>query len=200
MSLLAFVLDRVNKGHMEPQAIGRMNRALRGVDADTRLDLAMRGMSFYQPPPGLPLTAEPVSWEVATTMTNIVHRHHSCPVGHLFSFGVFAGDDLVGVGICGRPVARMLDDGKTMEITRIASIGYRNSISKLLGAIKREAKGKGYQKLITYTLAGESGSSMKAAGFSNAGQAGGGSWSRQNRLRGDMHPTERKTRWECHLC
>ena len=79
-------------------------------------------------------------------MVNLVHRHHSAPVGHKFSFGVFAGSDLVGVAICGRPVARMLDDGKTLEVTRTATVGYKNSISKVLAAARKEALAHGFTR------------------------------------------------------
>jgi len=196
MSFLAFVVSRIETGRLLPASLGRANRALRRLPKERRLDLAARGASFRIPPPGLPLSVDPVSWDVACAMVNVEHRHHGAPVGHLFSLGVFAGEDLVGVAICGRPVARMLDTGSTLEVTRTVSVGYQNAISKVLGAVKREAVLRGYSKVITYTLPSENGASLKASGFTCAGTAGGGSWSRAGRERDDKHPTEEKQRWE----
>jgi len=54
----------------------------------------------------------------------------------------------------------------------------------------------GYKRLITYTLASESGTSVKAAGWRVVGEAGGGSWNRDGRPRIDTHPIGQKTLWE----
>lgn len=196
MSFLAFVIDRTSRGRMEAASLGRANRLVRTMPNALRLEIAATGPAFHRPPEGLPLTCSQVSWAVACTMVNLVHRHHSAPVGHKFSFGVFAGSDLVGVAICGRPVARMLDDGKTLEVTRTATVGYKNSISKVLAAARKEALAHGFTRLITYTLGCESGASLKASGFTCMGPSGGGSWSRGSRPRADNHPTEEKLRWE----
>ena len=53
----------------------------------------------------------------------------------------------------------------------------------------------GYQRLITYTLDTEPGTSLRAAGFRIDGYTRGGSWNRPNRARIDKHPTTRKARW-----
>lgn len=128
------------------------------------------------------------------------HRHHGSPIGHLFSLGCFANNILVGTAIIGRPVARMLDNGVTVEVTRLATSGTRNASSKLLGAARREARKRGFKRMITYTLPIEGGVSLRAAGFESDGAAGGGSWSRGNRQRTDRHPTEVKTRWISEMC
>ncbi|WP_319254003.1 MULTISPECIES: XF1762 family protein [Streptomyces] len=50
------------------------------------------------------------------------HRHHPPPAGQIFAAG--AADEtgtLHAVAIVGRPVARHLDDGTTLEVTRTAS-------------------------------------------------------------------------------
>lgn len=39
------------------------------------------------------------------------HRHHTPPVGHIFSIGAFRADEMGGVVIVGRPVARRLNAG-----------------------------------------------------------------------------------------
>lgn len=92
---------------------------------------------------------------------------------------------LVGVAIVGRPVARLLDDGSTLEITRVAADGTRNSCSALLAACRREPRPRHIACLATYTLASESGASLRAAGFPPDGAGGGGSWDRASRRRED---------------
>jgi hypothetical protein len=99
------------------------------------------------------------------------HRHHKPPVGHKFSIGV-ADDDMVlrGVIIVGRPVARHFDDGATLEVTRSATDGTPNANSMLYGAARRATFALGYTRLVTYTQEGESGSSLRGAGFKVVGQ------------------------------
>ena len=72
---------------------------------------------------------------------------------------------LRAVCIVGRPVARHFDDGQTLEVNRTATDGTRNANSMLYGAAARAAFALGYTRLITYTQASESGSSLKAAGW-----------------------------------
>lgn len=86
-------------------------------------------------------------------------------MGHKFSVGVANDDVLVGVAIVGRPVARHLDDGQTLEVTRTATDGTANVNSMLYGACWRVASGLGYRRLLTYTQAGENGASLRAAGW-----------------------------------
>ncbi|GAA4412188.1 hypothetical protein GCM10023148_05580 [Actinokineospora soli] len=93
-----------------------------------------------------------------------------------FAVGVAAGDALVGVAVIGRPVARHLDDGMTVEVTRTCTDGTANSNSMLYGAAWRVARGLGYSRLVTYTQCGESGSSLRAAGFIKVAQLRPRSW------------------------
>lgn len=126
------------------------------------------------------------------------HRHHRPPQGALFAIGVARRDceEPCGAVIVGRPVARMSDDGWTVEVTRCVTDGTKNACSMLYRAAWRAAKSMGYRRLITYTLPEEGGASLRAAGFTVIGEAGGGSWSRENRPRVDRHPLQSKLRWE----
>ena len=124
------------------------------------------------------------------------HRHHKPVVGHLFSLGAVLGDQLVGVAIVGRPVARMRDDGMTAEVTRLCTDGTRNACSFLYGASARAAFALGFERIGTYILASETGTTLQAAGWRLIGQTKGGSWSRPSRGRDDKHPTEPKTLFE----
>lgn len=119
------------------------------------------------------LTLTPVTLAAANTFVNAHHRHHKATAGHKFSIGCAKDGELVGVAIVGRPVSRYLDDGWTLEVNRLCTTGEKNACSILYAASARAAKAMGYRKIITYTLDSESGSSLRAAGWSCAGMAGG---------------------------
>lgn len=121
------------------------------------------------------------------------HRHHAPVVGHKFSLAVVDEAATVrGVAIVGRPVSRMLDDGLTLEVTRVATDGCPNACSALYGAVRRASFSLGYKRMITYTLATEDGASLRGVGWKLIGEAGGGRWSREKRPRLDLHPTQGK--------
>jgi len=125
------------------------------------------------------------------------HRHHGRVVGHRFSLGVAdVTREIRGVAIIGRPVARGLDDGLTLEITRVATDGSKDACSALYGAARRAAFALGYKRLVTYTLASENGASLRASGYRLVGEVTGRSWSCESRPRVDKHPTQNKLRWE----
>lgn len=69
----------------------------------------------------------PVSLKEANAFVERNHRHHGPVVGHKFSIGCTDGKKIVGVAIVGRPVARYLDDGLTLEVNRLCTDGTRNA-------------------------------------------------------------------------
>lgn len=138
----------------------------------------------------------PCSLAEANAFVSQVHRHHGEVVGAKFCIGAAIDEKVVGVAIVGRPVARMLDDGWTLEVTRLATDGTKNACSALYAAAWRAARAMGYKRLITYILAEENGTTLKASGWKEVGRCGGGSWSRENRPRVDKHPTQAKIRFE----
>ena len=142
------------------------------------------------------LYLQPIDFDEACEFIKLHHRHHLPPQGWKFGIAVNDGDKVVGVITVGRPVARMLDDGLTLEVTRCATDGTRNAPSMLYGAAKRAAFSLGYKRIITYTLASELGTTLLASNWRCLGEAGGGSWNRENRPRIDRHPTQAKLRWE----
>lgn len=107
----------------------------------------------------------PLSLSEANAFVQAHHRHHRPVVGHKFSLGYVIDSTLHGVAIVGRPVARHLDDGQTLEVTRTATDGTRNANSLLYGSAWRAARAMGYSRLITYTQEGESGASLRGAGW-----------------------------------
>lgn len=102
----------------------------------------------------------------------------------------------MGVATIGRPVARMLDDGWTLEVNRLCTDGTKNACSKLYSAAWRVAKNMGYKKLITYILDSENGSSLFASNWKCVGERGGGSWNVKSRPRVDKHPLPKKLLFE----
>ena len=127
------------------------------------------------------------------------HRHPRHVPGHKFSLGCEQDGRLVGVAIVGRPVSRYLDDGKTLEVNRLCTTGEKNTCSFLYGAAARAAKALGYRKIITYTLDTEPGTSLRAAGWTCAGLAGGKRWTGQRRPAADLYPAQLKLRYEKEL-
>ena len=144
------------------------------------------------------LIAVPINISDANKLVKRWHRHHKPSQGGLFAVAVAedGNEEPCGAAIIGRPVARNANDGWTAEVVRVSTDGTRNACSFLLGAAWRAARALGYRKLITYTLPEEGGASLRAAGYTCVGEAGGGSWSCKSRPRVDRHPTQTKLRWE----
>lgn len=112
------------------------------------------------------MTLVPLTLREARQYVAEHHRHNEPPRGHRFSIGLRRDDgSLAGVVIAGRPVARGADDGLTVELVRLTTEGDRNACSRLYGAACRAAAAMGYRRAITYTLAEEPGSSLRASGF-----------------------------------
>ncbi len=143
------------------------------------------------------LALQPIDFDEACEFVRRFHRNHKAPQGHKFSVAANDGEKIVAVACVGRPVSRMLDDGYTLEITRLCSDGTRNACSMLYRACWRAGRALGYRKVITYILATESGASLRASGFRCVGECGGGTWNRRARPRVDTHPLQLKMRWEC---
>jgi hypothetical protein len=130
-----------------------------------------------------------------------IHRHHGKIPLARFALAVADKSGLIrGVAIVGRPCNTHLDDGWTLEVRRLATDGYKNACSMLLGACWKAAQAIGYRKLITYTLQSESGASLRAVGWTCIKDCGGKPWNSKNRKRTDTPLTlEKKNRWEISL-
>lgn len=72
---------------------------------------------------------KPLTIKEANEFVRQYHRHSSPTPGGKFAIGCVKGGLLVGVAIAGRPVARGLDDGMTLEITRVCTNGTKNATS-----------------------------------------------------------------------
>ena len=139
---------------------------------------------------------KPISYKDAAQYVDDNHRHHSRPVGHKFSIACYDNDSLCGVAMVGRPVSRYLDDGATLEVNRLCTDGTKNACSMLYSAAWRACKALGYTRIITYTLASEPGTSLRASGWHCDGLAGGMKWTGEREKANQKWPAEMKIRWE----
>ena len=144
------------------------------------------------------LEITPISLEEANAFVESHHRHHRPVPGAKFCVSVSNDGKVCGVTIVGRPVARKLDNGWTLEVNRVCTDGTKNACSLLYGAAWRAAKAMGFRRLITYTLPEEGGASLRAAGWALIGERGGGNWNVKTRPRIDTHELLRgqKLLWE----
>lgn len=122
------------------------------------------------------------------------HRHHKPVVGHRFSIGAEHDGKLVGCVIVGRPVARQVDQLNIAEVTRLVTDGTPNACSYLYGQAARAAKELGFLSIQTFILQTESGISLKASGWKNAGMTKAGTWQTRDKRRTDQ-PAEQKVKW-----
>lgn len=138
----------------------------------------------------------PIYQDQAFAFVREHHRHHNVPVGSLWQHAVHDGEGvLIGVAVVGRPVARKLDDGLTVEVTRLCTLDSPtafNACSMLYGAARRVAGDKGFRRGLSYILESENGTSLRAAGWEFLWKTEGGSWARPSRFRQDNHPLEPK--------
>lgn len=142
------------------------------------------------------LEARPISFSEAKAFIATNHRHHKSPTGWKFGIGAYLSDKCVGIVCISRPVARMLDNGFTCEVTRLCTDGTKNVCSFLYARARQAAFAMGYKLIITYILSSENGNSLKASGWTFVREAGGGSWNRPSRKRIDKAPLEKKQLWE----
>jgi len=143
------------------------------------------------------LQIRPITIRQANEFVAQLHRHRGPVQGAKFALCVRCQRNMIrGVAICGRPVSRQLDDGLTLEVSRVATDCCPNACSCLLGACCRVARAMGYARVISYTLASEKGVSLRAAGFCPIKRVTGQSWSRPSRPRKDKVPIQDKILWE----
>jgi hypothetical protein len=142
--------------------------------------------------------AVPIHLREANEYVRQFHRHSLPPVGGKFAVGAAHDGRLVGVAIAGWPVARHLDDGRTLEVLRVCTDGTRNATSFLYSRVARIARLLGYDKIVTYTLEEEeSGAGLRAVGAKVVGVVDPQEWSVPSRLR-KSQPVykKKKLKWE----
>lgn len=151
------------------------------------------------------LTLRPATLREANAFVAAHHRHHGPARGCVSCVGCLDGARLCGVAIVGRPVARGLQDGRTLELTRVCTDATPHAASKLIAAATRAAFAIGCTRVVSYMLASEQGTSYRAAGWEPAAEVPGRRWDCPSRRRDPMrtqlgllpkHPESNKVRWE----
>lgn len=134
------------------------------------------------------------------------HRHLPYLQGGLFAAGVKRGGQFVGVAMAGHPARVWMGAGRIV-ISRCAAIpglpGIIDSVGEdhaapvctmLYAALCRASKALGWSEAWSYTLPGEDGRSLRAAGFEFMGWTRAETWDREDRPR-DTVNTDSKGRW-----
>lgn len=112
------------------------------------------------------LRVVPVTLGEARAFVERHHSHHHAPVGGLLAAAAAEGDRVCCVAILSRPVARMLDArGDTAEVTRVATDRTKGAALLCLRTLASAAMRLGWQRLVSYTLLGESGNLYRQAGW-----------------------------------
>lgn len=128
--------------------------------------------------------AVPLEAKEAAAYIEKYHRHHKPTKRDKFRVGCAEDGELIGVIQVGRPLARMLCDGQTLEVLRCCTNGKKNVCSFLYSRAARIAKELGYKKIITYILESEGGASLRASGWiCESKSCGGNSWNTPSRPR-----------------
>lgn len=144
------------------------------------------------------LELQPITQRKAFEFIKRFHRHHQPPRGSVWCAGVNNGEHLVGVIVVGRPVARMLQDGWTAEVTRCCidpEADAKNAASMLYGAAARAMRATGYKRLITYIRHDEKGTSLVAAGWKSIYTTPAKSWNTPKRPRVDKTEVVQRELW-----
>lgn len=141
----------------------------------------------------------PLELAEANDLVKRWHRHHQPVVGHRFSLGLVDESGVLhGAVIVGRPVARLSGTPRqVVEVSRLVTDGTKNACSMLYAAAARTSKAMGYERIQTYVLEDETGISLRAAGWTNQGRAGGGQWKHTDGFaRRTDQPVTPKHRWD----
>lgn len=151
-----------------------------------------------KPPGAAHLFIVPLELTEANALVARWHRHHQPSQGHRFSIGVIDDEgSLHGAAIVGRPVARLAGSPRdVLEVVRLVTDGTPNACSALYAAAARAGLAMGYKRIQTYILGSELGTTLKASGWIDEGDAGGGQWKHTDgKARRTDQPTEMKRRW-----
>lgn len=157
------------------------------------------------------LAIQPISRKEAQAFVNRHHRHNRASVGDRLRLCAMNGPDMVAVCIAGRPEARPNPQYSVLEVTRLCVRDdlmlpalKANAASQLYSEVARRAKKmEGVERVITYTLVSEEGTSLKAIGWTplyvTTERPKG--WDCPSRPRDSSRtPNEAKVVWETRLC
>lgn len=155
------------------------------------------------------LTVRPSNLDEARYYVRKWHSHNKEFEGYMWALACeYTNGDVLGLAVIGRPVAAGLQDGRTIEVNRLATPGLRADrrcwgvASLLLRCAWSAAWAMGVRRGVSYTRKGESGACYAAAGWVPAAHVRGRPWperrGKQRFLPGLEKPVDiiDKTRWE----
>ncbi len=146
------------------------------------------------------LSLRPTTLRAANDFVAQHHRHsgRTARNGGKFAVAAVASGEVVGIAIVGNPVSATLMDGVTAEVLRVCTSpdAPKNTCSFLYGRCWRIWQQMGGLRMVTYTLASESGASMRGAGWKIAGSVRPHRrWANKGREQRDIY-VQPKMRWE----
>lgn len=144
------------------------------------------------------LIVRPITLAQAAQFVFDHHRHSDPPQGCKWAIALMRGDALVGVAIAGRPVSKVLQRRGYLEVIRVCVLdGVEGGCSMLYQRVRRIGQLMGYERFVSYNLATETGSSLKAAGFEPVAKVRARQWGCKSRPRRERI-VHARTRWEAH--
>jgi len=147
------------------------------------------------------LRFKPIAANSVRRFIGLHHAHCGIPVTWRFHNAVINGATLIGVAVVGNPVAPALMGRGILEVNRLCirrdvpSALRWNAASMLYGWCAREARRRGWQKIITYTRADGPGTSLEAAGWTREASVRGRGWHSARRRRSNRNSWIDKVRW-----
>ena len=129
------------------------------------------------------LCVRPLTLREANALVSRWHRHHKPVVGQKFSIGCESNGEFVGAVIVSRPVSRGCDFRRVAEVSRLVTNGTKNACSLLYSAAARACAAMGYERIQTYILESEPGTSLRAAGWRFDRMTAGGDWNSSHAYR-----------------
>lgn len=143
----------------------------------------------------------PITFPAAQAFIGRHHAHCNPPHAWRFGSGIANGSVLMGVATVGNPVTPALNGRGIVEVNRLCvrrdvdPMLRWNCCSMLYAHSAREAERRGFQRIITYVRDDEDGTSLKAAGWTLEGRAGGRGWHSARRARSNRNAWIGKQRW-----
>ena len=147
------------------------------------------------------LRIRPVTFAVARNFVDRHHAHCRSPRAWRFGAAIWNGGTLLGVAMCGNPVARGFAGRGVVEVNRLcirrdsAAALRWNAASMLLGHAARTAEQQGWNRIITYTRIDEAGTSLIASGWKSEAVVRGRGWHSGTRSRSNRNAFVDKIRW-----
>jgi hypothetical protein len=139
----------------------------------------------------------------AQTRAFIARFHGHCRPPRIWRFdaAIHNGPTLLGVAVVGNPSAPGLMGRGILEVNRLClrrdlpDVLRWNAASMLYGWCAREAKRRGWCKIITYTRCDEPGTTLRAAGWARETRVRGRGWHSSRRARSNANAWVDKVRW-----